>query len=86
MWFDHAKGLMAKGGELTGFEVAGADGKFVPATAAIEGNGGGDERIGGGAGVCALRLGQQPAVQSVQWRGAAGFTVQVGEVGAVVSE
>jgi sialate O-acetylesterase len=36
-WFDHAKGLMAKGGELTGFEVAGADGKFVPATAAIEG-------------------------------------------------
>jgi sialate O-acetylesterase len=36
-WFDHAKGLMAKGGEPTGFEVAGADGKFVPATAAIEG-------------------------------------------------
>jgi sialate O-acetylesterase len=36
-WFDHAKGLMAKGGELTGFEVAGTDGKFVPATAAIEG-------------------------------------------------
>ena len=39
VWFDHhAKGLMAKGGELTGFEVAGADGKFVPATAKIDGN------------------------------------------------
>jgi len=35
--FDHAQGLTAKGGELTGFEVAGADGKFVPATAKIEG-------------------------------------------------
>jgi len=39
VWFDHhAKGLMAKGGALTGFEVAGADGKFVPATARIDGN------------------------------------------------
>ncbi len=39
VWFEHhAKGLMAKGGELTGFEVAGADGKFVPATAKIDGN------------------------------------------------
>ena len=38
-WFDHhAKGLVAKGGELTGWEVAGADGKFVPATAKIDGN------------------------------------------------
>ncbi len=37
-WFDHAKGLMAKGGELTGFEIAGADGKFVPAKATIDGN------------------------------------------------
>jgi sialate O-acetylesterase len=36
-WFDHAKGLMAKGGEVTGFEVAGADGKFFPATAKVEG-------------------------------------------------
>ncbi|MGA9070489.1 MAG: sialate O-acetylesterase [Terracidiphilus sp.] len=36
-WFDHAKGLSAKGGELTGFEVAGADGVFSPATAKIEG-------------------------------------------------
>jgi sialate O-acetylesterase len=37
VWFDHAKGLTAKGGELTGFEVAGRDGKFSPATASIEG-------------------------------------------------
>jgi sialate O-acetylesterase len=39
VWFNHhAKGLMAKGGELTGFEVAGADGHFVPASAKIDGN------------------------------------------------
>lgn len=37
VWFTHAGGMTAKGGELTGFEVAGADGKFVPATAKIEG-------------------------------------------------
>jgi sialate O-acetylesterase len=36
-WFDHAKGLTAKGGEVTGFEVAGDDGKFSPATARIDG-------------------------------------------------
>lgn len=36
-WFNHANGLTAKGGEVTGFEVAGADGKFSPATAKIEG-------------------------------------------------
>ncbi len=36
-WFNHANGLMAKGGAVTGFEVAGADGKFVPAAAKIEG-------------------------------------------------
>ena len=36
-WFDHAGGLAAKGGAVTGFEVAGADGKFVPATASIDG-------------------------------------------------
>ena len=36
-WFDHADGLRAQGGTVTGFEVAGADGKFVPATAKIEG-------------------------------------------------
>ena len=37
VWLDDAQGLMAKGGAVTGFEVAGADGKFVPATARIEG-------------------------------------------------
>ncbi|HVU44663.1 MAG TPA: sialate O-acetylesterase [Terracidiphilus sp.] len=36
-WFNHANRLMAKGGAVTGFEVAGADGKFVPAAAKIEG-------------------------------------------------
>jgi sialate O-acetylesterase len=36
-WFDHAKILTAEGGPVTGFEVAGADGKFSPATATIEG-------------------------------------------------
>ena len=36
-WFDHAAGLMAKGSAVTGFEVAGADGRFVPAAAKIEG-------------------------------------------------
>ncbi len=35
--FTHAAGLMAKGGAVTGFEVAGADGKFVAATATIDG-------------------------------------------------
>ena len=38
VWFDHASGLMAKGGALTGFEVAGADGQFVPADARIDGS------------------------------------------------
>ncbi|MGB6688662.1 MAG: sialate O-acetylesterase [Terracidiphilus sp.] len=37
IWFDHAQGLNARGGELTGFEAAGSDGKFVPATATIDG-------------------------------------------------
>ena len=36
-WFDHARGLTAKGATVTGFEVAGADRKFVPATAAVDG-------------------------------------------------
>lgn len=36
-WFDHAVGLTAKGGEVTGFEVAGTDGKFVPAMAHVDG-------------------------------------------------
>jgi len=38
VWFDHAgSGLSAKGDALTGFEIAGADGRFVPATARIDG-------------------------------------------------
>jgi sialate O-acetylesterase len=37
VYFDHAAGLEAKGGSLTGFEVAGADGVFAPAEARIEG-------------------------------------------------
>ena len=37
VWFDHAGGLMAKGAEVTGFEVAGADGKYSPAEAKIGG-------------------------------------------------
>jgi sialate O-acetylesterase len=38
VWFDHDAGLTAKGGPLTGFEIAGPDGQFVPATAAIQGS------------------------------------------------
>ena len=38
VWFDHVgKGLVAKGGDLRGFEIAGPDAKFVPAEARIEG-------------------------------------------------
>jgi sialate O-acetylesterase len=37
VWFDHALGMVAKGGSLRGFEIAGADGKYVPAQAQIEG-------------------------------------------------
>ena len=39
IWFDHAgKALKVRGnGPLTGFQIAGADGKYVPATARIEG-------------------------------------------------
>ena len=37
VWFDHAKGLNAKGGPVTSVEVAGKDGKFVPAQAVIDG-------------------------------------------------
>ena len=36
--FTHAAGMVAKGGTLTSFEVAGDDGVFVPATARIEGD------------------------------------------------
>jgi sialate O-acetylesterase len=36
VWFTHADGLSAKGQEVGGFEVAGDDHTFVPATAKIE--------------------------------------------------
>jgi sialate O-acetylesterase len=36
-YFEHAEGLAARGRELAGFEVAGADGKWFAATAKIEG-------------------------------------------------
>ena len=38
VWFTHADGgLIAKGGSLEGFSIAGDDCKFVPATARIDG-------------------------------------------------
>jgi sialate O-acetylesterase len=37
VWFDHAEGLTARGGAVTGIEVAGSDGKFSPAAVTIEG-------------------------------------------------
>ncbi len=37
VYFDHAEGLTAKGGALGGFEVAGEDHHFVPATAKVDG-------------------------------------------------
>jgi sialate O-acetylesterase len=38
IWFGHTGGgLSAKGGELQGFEIAGNDGRFVTATARIDG-------------------------------------------------
>ena len=38
VWFDHSAGLTAKGGPLTGFEIAGDDHKFLPANAKIDGS------------------------------------------------
>ena len=37
VWFDHANGLMAKGATVSGFEVAGVDGKYSAADAKIDG-------------------------------------------------
>jgi sialate O-acetylesterase len=37
IFFDHADGLTGKGGNLKGFELAGSDGKFVAATAQVQG-------------------------------------------------
>ena len=39
VWFDHAEGLTAKGGGTPeGFEIAGADRKYQPATAKLDGS------------------------------------------------
>lgn len=38
VWFDYAEGLTTHGAPPQGFEIAGSDGHFVPATARIEGN------------------------------------------------
>jgi len=38
VWFDYGEGLTAKGGALTGFEVAGSDHRFVAADATIDGD------------------------------------------------
>jgi len=37
IWFDHAEGLTSRGAAVVGFEVAGPDRRFVPATARIDG-------------------------------------------------
>ena len=37
VWFDHARALVAKGGALQGFEIAGDDGRYVTADARIDG-------------------------------------------------
>ena len=37
IWFDHGEGLHSSGEVLKGFEVAGADGHFVPASASVQG-------------------------------------------------
>jgi sialate O-acetylesterase len=38
VWFDHAESGLSIQGAPAGFEIAGADGKFVPATAKIDGS------------------------------------------------
>ncbi|WP_348261539.1 sialate O-acetylesterase [Telmatobacter sp. DSM 110680] len=37
-WFDHGQGLKAKGGFVTGFEIAGQDERWVSASATIDGS------------------------------------------------
>ena len=37
VWFDHGEGLTYRGRPATGFEVAGPDGKFLPAEAQVQG-------------------------------------------------
>ena len=38
IWFDHAGGLTSRGAPVSGFEIADADRRFVPATARIDGD------------------------------------------------
>jgi sialate O-acetylesterase len=38
IWFDHAEGLHSKEGEVKGFEIAGADGRFIAAAAKVQGS------------------------------------------------
>ena len=38
VWFDHAESGLTSQGVPAGFEIAGEDGKFVPATAKIDGS------------------------------------------------
>jgi sialate O-acetylesterase len=38
VWFDNGQGLTTRGAPLLGFEIAGEDHRFVPATATIEGD------------------------------------------------
>ena len=80
-YFDHAAGLTAKGGAVTGIEIAGRDGNYVAATATIDGT----TIVASSPDVphtrsSPLRLGQQPAVQSVQRRRTARLALHVGEV------
>ena len=38
VWFDNARGLTARGAPVTGFEIAGEDRLYIPATARLEGD------------------------------------------------
>ena len=76
VWFDHAAGGLKPSRDVEGFELAGEDGHFVPAHAAIEGG----ERHRAGARrraphAGALRMGQRYQGQPVQRRGPARFHV-----------
>ena len=67
VWFDHAESGLTSDGAPAGFEIAGADGKFVPATAKIEGS----TVVVQAAGrrpscVCAVRMGELDGCESVQ--------------------
>ena len=78
--FDHAKsGLVAKDGPLRGFTIAGENGNFVPAQAAIQSDaGGGFQRDGAAPGRRALWLGQRPGREPLQRRGPARVAVPHG--------